>query len=94
LHGTWQEKHLLGTERRAKVYATNYTEGYNEREIWLLIMCSVSMWVRVFYMLRYNQYLGKLTGVLEKLLYDILVFFCFFLIEVLFFAAVAELAFR
>jgi len=45
-------------------------------------------------MLRYNEYLGKLTGVLEKLLYDIVVFFCFFMIEVLFFAAVAQLAFR
>jgi len=45
-------------------------------------------------MLRYNEYLGKLTGVLEKLLYDIGVFFCFFMIEVLFFSAVAELAFR
>lgn len=45
-------------------------------------------------MLRYNEYLGKLTGVLEKLLYDIFVFFCFFLLEVLFFSAVAQLAFR
>jgi hypothetical protein len=32
--------------------------------------------------------------VLEKLLYDILTFFCFFMLEVLFFAAVAELSFR
>jgi hypothetical protein len=47
------------------------------------------MWIRVFYMLRYNEYLGKLTGVLEKLLYDIAVFFCFFMLEVLFFSAVA-----
>ncbi len=62
--------------------------------MWLLICCTISMWVRVFYMLRYNEYLGKLTGVLEKLLYDIFVFFCFFLLEVLFFSAVAQLAFR
>lgn len=52
------------------------------------------MWIRVFYMLRYNEFLGKLTGVLEKLLYDMLVFFCFFLIEVMFFSCVAQLAFR
>lgn len=45
-------------------------------------------------MLRYNEYLGKLTGVLEKLLYDIVVFFCFFLVEVVFFSCVADLAFR
>jgi len=52
------------------------------------------MWIRVFYMLRYNEWLGKLTGVLEKLLYDILVFFCFFVIEVIFFSAIAQLCFR
>lgn len=94
LSGTWKEKRYLGEEYRAEVYAINFTQTYPNREIWLLILCTVSMWIRVFYMLRYNEYLGKLTGVLEKLLYEIGVFFCFFMIEVLFFSAVAELAFR
>jgi hypothetical protein len=94
LSGTWKEKRYLGEEYRAEVYAINFTQTNPNREIWLLILCTVSMWIRVFYMLRYNEYLGKLTGVLEKLLYDIGVFFCFFMIEVLFFSAVAELAFR
>jgi hypothetical protein len=94
LYGTWKEKRFLGEDYRAEVMATNFTTNHPNREIWLLIFCTVSMWIRVFYMLRYNQYLGKLSGVLEKLLYDIAVFFCFFLIEILFFAAVAELAFR
>lgn len=54
LYGTWQEKNFLGKEYRAKVLASNWTLGFYEQEIWLLIACSVSMWVRVFYMLRYN----------------------------------------
>jgi hypothetical protein len=94
LNGTWKEKRALGSDYRAQVYAVNFTQGAPDREMWLLILCTISMWVRVFYMLRYNEYLGKLTGVLEKLLYDIFVFFCFFLVEVLFFSAVAQLAFR
>ena len=94
LNGTWKEKRYLGEEYRAEVYAVNFSSGYPNGEIWLLICCTVSMWIRVFYMLRYNEYLGKLTGVLKKLFYDMLVFFCFFLVEVLFFAFVAELCFR
>jgi len=38
--------------------------------------------------------LGKLSGVLERLLYDIVVFFGFFLLEVVFFSGLADLAFR
>lgn len=89
LNGTWKEKRYLGQEYRAQVYAERFTQGYPNAEIWLLICCTVTMWIRVFYMLRYNEWLGKLTGVLEKLLYDIMVFFCFFLIQVLVFAAIA-----
>ncbi len=80
LFGTWKEKRYLEQGYRAEVLASNFTTNHPNREIWLLIFCTVSMWIRVFYMLRYNQYLGKLTGVLERLLYDIVVFFGFFLI--------------
>ena len=97
LNGTWKEKRYLEegyNDYRAEVLATNFSNNHPNRVIWLLIFCTVSMWIRVFYMLRYNQYLGKLSGVLEKLLYDMIVFFGFFLIEILFFSGVAELAFR
>lgn len=63
-------------------------------EIWLLIFCSVTLWVRVVYLLRYNEYLGKITGVLDKIAGDLIVYFMFFLVEVFFFSALAELAFR
>lgn len=94
LGGTFAEKKTLGREYRALYYCENFTQGRPGQEIWLLILCTVSMWIRVFYMLRYNEWLGKLTGVLEKLLQDIMIFFCFFVVEVMFFAAVAELCFR
>ena len=94
LNGTWKEKRYLTEAYRSQTLATNFTQNHPNQLIWLLIFCTVSMWIRVFYMLRYNEYLGKLTGVLEKLLYDIVVFFCFFLVEVVFFSCVADLAFR
>lgn len=44
--------------------------------------------------MRYNEYLGKITGILDKIAYDLLIYFTFFLVEVFFFSAVAEIAFR
>jgi len=40
--------------------------------------------------MRYNEYLGRITGILDKIAHDMLIYFSFFLIEVLFFALVAE----
>ncbi len=50
--------------------------------------------MRVVYLLRYNEYLGKITGVLDKIAYDLVIYFAFFLVEVLFFSLLAELTFR
>ena len=46
------------------------------------------------FLLRYNEYLGKITGVLDKIAYDLIIYFAFFLVEVFFFSALAELTFR
>jgi hypothetical protein len=54
----------------------------------------VSLWVRVVYIMRYNEYLGKITGVLDKIAYDLLIYFLFFLVEVFWFSVVAEMTFR
>lgn len=94
LGGTWKEKNFMGEEYRMNVFLTNYSTGYPQRETWLLIFCSISLWIRVVYLLRYNEYLGKITGVLEKMAFDLVIYFVFFLIEILFFAFVAEQAFR
>jgi hypothetical protein len=80
LGGTWKEKNFMGEEYRMNVFLTNYSTGYPQRETWLLIFCSISLWIRVVYLLRYNEYLGKITGVLEKMAFDLVIYFVFFLI--------------
>jgi hypothetical protein len=76
------------------VYMTNYSYGKPERETWLLISCEIALWIRVVFLLRYNEYLGKITGILEKIAYDLVIYFLFFLIEILVFAFIFEMSFR
>jgi len=90
LNGTWKERLHLKNEYRMNVFLTNYSTGHPQRETWLLIFCSISLWIRVVFLLRYNEYLGKITGVLEKMAYDLVIYFVFFLIEILFFTFIAE----
>ena len=94
LSDTWKEKSWENIDYRATTYAINYTQTYPQREIWLLIFCSTTLWIRVVYLMRYNEYLGRITGILDKIAYDMLIYFSFFLVEVLFFALIAEQAFR
>jgi len=54
----------------------------------------VSLWIRVFYLTRFNEHVGKLTSILQKVILDMVLYFIFFLIVIAFFAAVAEVAFR
>lgn len=93
LDNTWTEKPIYGVDERAFIYVRNYHE-WAYLELGLLVIFTVSMWIRVFYLLRYNEFLGKLTGIVSRLLYDVIIFFCFYLIELMFFSLVAELAFR
>ena len=89
LSGTWKELATIGNESRAEVYLRNFVLGAPRVEISIVIICTVSLWVRVFYMLRYNEYMGKLSGIVIMCLKDIMLFFAFFLVELLFFAALA-----
>jgi hypothetical protein len=52
------------------------------------------MWIRVFYFLRYNEYLGKFIGIIERIFKEVCLFFCFYIIQLIFFALIAELCFR
>ena len=54
----------------------------------------VVLWIRVFYFLRYNEWMGRFLAVLERLLYDVALFFLFYLMQLLFFSIVSELSFR
>jgi hypothetical protein len=55
----------------------------------ILVLCAVTLWMRVIYMLRYNMMIGKLIGILQKIFEELLVFFAFYLIQLIVWAAVA-----
>lgn len=69
----------LANETRATIYARNYMRGPYVKEDALWILCIVIMWIRVFYFLRYNEFMGKFIGVVERLLYDVILFFIFYI---------------
>lgn len=52
------------------------------------------MWIRVFYFLRYNEYIGKFIGIIERIFKEVVLFFLFYIIELIFFSLIAELCFR
>ena len=90
LAGTWRERQTMTVPIiRANTYASNFSNGYVIGEQYLMILCVMSLWARCFYMLRYNEYFGRLTGIVQRLIPDVLGFFLFYLIEIFFFAMVA-----
>lgn len=38
--------------------------------------------------------MGRFVGIIERLLYEVCLFFCFYILELLFFSLIAELCFR
>jgi len=93
LRGTWHEKTVIGFEKRAWEYAENYVRGHlSEDAIWIL--CIIILWIRVFYLIRYNEDIGKFVAILERCIYEVFLFFCIYLIELIFFALAADLCFR
>lgn len=59
---------------------------YMSVEVFLMVSMVFIMWIRAIFILRYNSYLGKLTGVVQTMLLDLGVYFFYFLLEVLFWA--------
>ncbi len=93
LKGTWGEKPVITTNQIAWVYAANYTSGHiSENGLW--ICCIIILWVRAFYIIRFNEDIGKFVAILERLLYEVFIFFCCYIIELVFFALAADLCFR
>ncbi len=93
LQGTWTDYPFLSTETVSVIYTRNYYGNYISEDV-LWILCLVIMYIRVFYFLRFNEFMGKFVGIVEKLLYDVVLFFCFYIVELLFFSLIAELCFR
>lgn len=93
LYGTWTDYPLIGQETLAMIYTRHYYGGWiNDQVIWIL--CIIILWVRVFYFLRFNEPMGKFVGIVERLLYDVALFFCLYLLELTFFSLIAEISFR
>ena len=76
------------------IYVRNYVGSpyIQEEALWVILI--VIMWIRVFYFLRYNEYLGKFITVVEKIVKEVCLFFIFYILQLIFFALVAELCFR
>ena len=88
LLGTWADKPALSFDDRAWIYAMNYSGGLvNENAVW--ICCIIVMWVRVLYLIRFNEDMGKFLSVIERLLYDVLLFFIAYVVELVFFSLMA-----
>jgi hypothetical protein len=93
LSGVWDEKPAIAYIAEAQIYARNYVRGYiSEDAIW--IFCIVILWIRVFYLIRFNQLLGRFIGVVERLFYDVALFFLFYILQLLFFSCISELSFK
>jgi hypothetical protein len=79
LSGVWDEKPAIEYIAEAQIYARNYVRGYiSEDAIWIFSI--VILWIRVFYLIRFNQLLGRFIGVVERLFYDVALFFLFYIL--------------
>ena len=94
LRGTWMDFPLLTNETRAMFYARHYMEDPMVSEDALWVICIVIMWIRVFYFLRYNEFMGKFIGIVERIFKEVLLFFVFYILQLIFFSLVSELCFR
>lgn len=62
----WKERTFLGQEERSLMFMRNMaTQGRVMLivEVFLIVIMVFLMWIRAIFLLRYNSYLGKLTGV-------------------------------
>lgn len=94
LQGTWMDFPLLPNDTRAMYYARHYMEAPYVSEDALWVICIVIMWIRVFYFLRYNEFMGKFIGIVERIFKEVLLFFVFYILQLIFFSLVSELCFR
>lgn len=94
LNGTWMDYPLIANETRATIYARNYMRGDYLFEDALWIVMIVVLWIRVFYFIRYNEFMGKFVGVVERLIMEVAMFFGLYILQLVFFSLMSELCFR
>ena len=81
---TWEEK--------APIYCTNYAKSYLNEHL-LLFIGDVLLWLRVVNFFKFNKFLGPLIGIIKRMIPEISLFFVIYLINLTFFALVAEASF-
>ena len=84
---------VVSWEEKSMKYCRNYVENTLD-ETNLLIIGVVALWIRVINFTRYNEYLGRFLGVVYRLISEIILFFVIYLVNLFFFATVAESSFR
>ena len=92
---TWKERTFLGQEQRADLFMlemVSHGRIYLCVEVFLIVVMVFLMWIRAIFLLRYNSYLGKLTGVVQTMLLTLGIYFFYFMLEVLFWALLLQLA--
>lgn len=81
---TWEEK--------APKFCRNFVENPLD-ETNMLIIGVVVLWMRVINFARYNEHLGKYLGVVKRLMSELVLFFVIYLVNLIFFATLAESSF-
>ena len=94
LNGSWKEKLTIGDQSRADIYTRNFYSGAPRYEELLLLACMGGLWFRTLYLLIYNTMFGTMWGILARLIPTLVSYILFYVVEVLFFTVIAELAFR
>jgi len=92
LFGSWTDLPQIGYQNRAWLYAYNYQRGYlSESAIWIFMI--IILWIRVFYLLKYNELIGKFVAILYQIILEIFLFFIGYLLQLVFFSVLAQLCF-
>ena len=62
----------MGQHERSNIFMHNlvadgkYLDSF---ELFLLLIMVFSMWIRSIFLLRYNEYMGNLTGIVQTMFY-------------------------
>lgn len=80
-------------DKKAYKYCRNYVSNSVD-ESNLLIIGVIALWIRVISFTKYNDFLGRYYGIVQRLVFEIFLFFIIYLINLVFFAVLADSSFR
>jgi hypothetical protein len=92
--GTWSYQRRDSEERtNQQIFYENYKDNGRREDI-LLIIIGILFWIKVFYSCRLLPLIGPLQAILIVMFVPILSYLVFFAIEILIFAAIAQILFQ